>query len=131
MRPHLTASLLALLSTALFAFGAPDPGSYVGTLSVRRNYEGLSSTYTLRAQATVKPDGTIMILTSAPELPKAAVDLEAATTRAIPIPPGEQPQRAVGAIQHNYTIAGSCLRWSPPKAAVSSFTTQIRLLSPH
>ena len=100
------------LLVILFAFSAtafcnslpapPPPGTYVGRLAVTKVLpaEGLSSRYSLRAQAKVLAQGTnvqttvsadgrttvrteepITILTTAPESPVAAADVETTVTR--------------------------------------------------
>jgi hypothetical protein len=86
-------TLLILLSTVTFLKAdpaPPQPGYYVGLLRVTKVHhqpDGLSSSYTLRAQARVFDDGTISFATSAPESPAAASNVESTLNRAAPIVP--------------------------------------------
>ena len=88
--------MIALLASGIAsAFAVPEPGLYVGTVTItkRLSAEGLSSTYTLKAQGRVAPDGSITFLTSVPQAPSAAIDVDSTVTRAalvdIPIPEPE------------------------------------------
>ena len=110
----------------------PIPGTYVGRLAVSKvlSAEGLSSRYSLRAQAkvsaqgantqttvsangttTVSTDEPITILTTVPEIPVAAANVETTVTRVqrvvtvIGPPPGSQMKFATS-IKVAYYVDG-------------------------
>jgi len=78
-----TLAALLVFATDAFCQGFPYPGNYAGTLTVTKTLpvERLSSRYSLRAQANVADDGTITILTTVPESPAAAANVESTVTR--------------------------------------------------
>ena len=93
---HITFALSLCLGTAspiLAQTPAPQAGTYIGTLRVTKVHaqDGLSSTYTLRAQARVFADGTMSIATTARESPLAASNTESTLDRATPLPPPTGP----------------------------------------
>jgi hypothetical protein len=94
MKTPFVSSLLALLSVASPAFAGPEPGHYAGTVTVSRvlGEEGLMSQFSLRVQARIKADGSMTILSSAPELPRIAT-VEDAITRAVPVTPAPIPHQ--------------------------------------
>ena len=67
----------------------PVPGKYSGLLTVRRTLvpEGLTTSFTAKAEANVAADGKITILTAVPETPGAATKIENSIVRAAPRPP--------------------------------------------
>lgn len=85
-----------LVSTTSFLIAdtaPPAPGFYVGVLRVTKVHypDGLSSSYTLKAQARVFDDGTISFATTVPESPAAASNVESTLNRAAPIVPPRFP----------------------------------------
>ena len=97
------------------AFGAPEPGLYLGSVTVTRwiPADELTTSYTLKVEARVKEDGSLTILSSLPELPRTAT-MEAATTRAVPEPPAppvvitpvKPLDEIVLTLPHNYIVDG-------------------------
>ena len=98
-------------------FAVPEPGLYVGTVTINTQIypENLSSTYTLKAQGRVAPDGSISFLTTDPQAPSAAIDLESAVTRAAIVtvfdktdgtPPGVTPLPNPSVARQIYLIDG-------------------------
>jgi hypothetical protein len=91
--------LLALLATSASVLGLvalprrwmttpPTPGKYTGLLTVRRTLlpEGLETSFTVKAEASITADGRVTILTATPEAPGAAANIEKSIVRAAPNP---------------------------------------------
>lgn len=83
--------LAVLAASAIEGWANPAPGVYSGTVLVTKHLpvEGitrLTSKYSMKAQAHVAADGIVTILTTTPQTPAAAVDIESTVTRATPTP---------------------------------------------
>ena len=97
MKIRFISTLSAVALFAISTFAAPVPGLYVGVVTVTKNLgrnlgvsfgsldEGLSSVYTLKAQAQVFPDGSITILPTVVESPTAATDPSSDVIHATPV----------------------------------------------
>ncbi len=95
MKIRILPFVAALVLVTVSAFGAPEPGRYVGVLTVQKNLgvftENLSSSYTLKAEARVFADGRITILPTVAESPSAAANPQSTVLRAAPIEPQPVP----------------------------------------
>ena len=84
MKTPLLALFSLIASSITSVFAAPDAGSYTGLVTINKIVNNLSHSYTLRAEASVAPDGQITILTAVPESPSAAINVDNSVTVAQP-----------------------------------------------
>ncbi len=96
MKIRILLVVAALTLITVSAFGAAWEGRYVGVLTVQKYVApfegGLSSSYTLKAEARVYPDGRIIILPTIAESLSAAANPQSTVVRAVPIEPQPIPQ---------------------------------------
>ena len=111
MKLLVVTALFALSATAFCQFAVPPSGNYSGRVTVTKVLpaEGLSSRYSLRAQAKVSDDGAITILTTVPESPAAAANVETTVTRITMVvtqtpDPGTDPTSPAYAIATTYAF---------------------------
>ena len=84
MKTPLLALFTLIASSVSSALAAPEAGRYTGLVTITKTVNDLSHTYTLRAEASVAPNGQVTILTAIPEAPSAAMNVDNSVTIARP-----------------------------------------------
>lgn len=134
MKLLVVTALFALSATAFCQLQDPPSGTYSGRLTVSKVLpaDGLSSRYSLRAQARVSADGAITILTTAPESPAVAANVETTVTRITRVvtsgPTAEQ--LAAGMLIANWTEIVFYVDGKPVEVSVNGSLLKITYRNP-
>ena len=88
MKTPLLTLFTVIACTISSALAGPEAGRYTGLVTITKTVNDLSHAYSLRAEASVAANGEVTILSTVPESPSAAINVDNSVTVAKPyVPP--------------------------------------------